>query len=139
MQINGIIEVEDNVSEVLTMVIEFARRRQELLTENVANYNKPGFVPMEYPVSEFAELMSGAISEHICSERLLLRDGEHVKFGEDGSFEVKPTVDDEALLLFEKDIKAYLELQAKKLSENSINSRLARDLLKQRQMVTSVV
>jgi len=77
--------------------------------------------------------MIQAIDEHIRSQRLVLRDTENIKFGAAGSFEVKPAVDKYAKELLKEDQDEYLELQIDKLLENSLNQRLAAELLRQRQ------
>ena len=126
-------KITDNVTELLALILEFTGRRQEILTQNIKGVQTAGFVPRDLDVEKFAELMTEAISEHVRSRRLLLRDSENVKFGLSGSFEVLPIVDEEARQLFENDTGKYLELQIKKLSENLINNRTAAELLGQKQ------
>jgi flagellar basal body rod protein FlgB len=122
-------KITDNITELLALILEFTGRRQEILTQNIKGVQTAGFVPRDLDVEKFAELMTEAISEHVRSRRLLLRDSENVKFGLSGSFEVLPIVDEEARQLFENDTGKYLELQIKKLSENLINNRTAAELL----------
>ena len=126
-------KITDNVTELLALILEFTGRRQEILTQNIKGVQTAGFVPRDLDVEKFAELMTEAISEHVRSRRLLLRDSENVKFGLSGSFEVLPIVDEEARQLFENDTGKYLELQIKKLLENLINNRTAAELLGQKQ------
>ena len=94
-------KITDNVTELLALILEFTGRRQEILTQNIKGVQTAGFVPRDLDVEKFAELMTEAISEHVRSRRLLLRDSENVKFGLSGSFEVLPIVDEEARQLFE--------------------------------------
>ncbi len=71
--------------------------------------------------------------EYVGSRRLVLIDGPYVKFGVGGAFKVAPIFDDEALKLFENNRDEYLRCQITKLLENSLNQRIATQLLKQRQ------
>ncbi len=119
----------DNITELLAKIVEFTERRHKILSHNIEAVETPGFVPMDLDDSDFAELMTGAVSEHIRSKRLLLRDSNTVQFGPAGSFKTVPIVDDYAKRLFEKDTKEYLKLQIDKLSENLINNRTASELL----------
>jgi len=121
--------ITDNIAELLVKILEFTERRHQILTHNIEAVATPGFVPADLDVVEFAELITEAVSEHIRSKRLLLRDSKHIKFGPDGSFETIPIVDDYAKWLFEKDTEKYLKLQIDKLSENLINKRTAAELL----------
>jgi hypothetical protein len=97
----------------------------------------PGFVPQKVAVKEFSKLLNTAIDEHIKHQRLLLRDSEHIKFGSNGSFEVKAMVDKKSKMLLEKNRDEYLETQIKKLIENSLNQKVAAELLRQKQNAVS--
>ncbi|MHC4291951.1 MAG: hypothetical protein ACYTEU_07360 [Planctomycetota bacterium] len=123
----------DNITEVLTRIIEFTERRREILTRNLFDYKSSDFQPKDLPVCEFAECMTEAVSEHLRSERLLLCDKDNVTFGEEGSFDALPVVDSEARNLLNTDTKQYLQMQIHKLSENLMNNRIAVELLKQKQ------
>ena len=129
--------ITDNITEILVKIIEFAQTRQKILTQNITNVNNPGFVPKELAVNEFSGLLNNAINEHIRNQRLLLRDTENIKFGVKGSFEVKPMVDEHSKELFEENRDEYLELQITKLLENSLNQRVAAELLRQKQKTVS--
>jgi hypothetical protein len=123
----------DNITEVLTRIIEFTERRRDVLTRNLFDYKTTGFRPYDMPVAEFADCMTEAVTEHVCSERLLLCDREHVRFSEGGCFDAEPVVDRNAEQLLTTDLKHYLHLQIHKLSENLMNNRIAVELLKQKQ------
>lgn len=129
--------ITDNITEILVKIIEFTQTRQKILTHNITNVNNPGFVPKELAVNEFSGLLNNAIDEHIQNQRLLLRDTENIKFGVKGSFEVKPMVDEHSKELFEENRDEYLELQITKLLENSLNQRVAAELLRQKQKTVS--
>ncbi len=123
----------DNITEVLTRIIEFTERRREILTRNLFDYRTDGFQPQDLPVSEFAECMTEAVAEHLRSRRLLLCDKDNITFGEAGTFQVQPVPDAKAADLLKTNTKDYLQMQIQKLSENLMNNRLAVELLKQKQ------
>jgi flagellar basal body rod protein FlgB len=123
----------DNLTEVLLKIIDFTQSRQKVLIQNINAMNTCGFAPRDLPVDEFSRLIAQALAEHACNNRLVLRDGENVKFGANGSFEVTPVIDDEARTLFEQNRDEYLRRQIIKMLENSLNQRIAVDLLKQKQ------
>ena len=127
----------DNITEVLTRIIEFTDRRRDVLTRNLFDYQTDGFVPKDLPVCEFAECMTEAVTEHIRSQRLLLCDRDNVSFGEAGSFDVVPVVDLKAKDLLKENPKEYLQMQIHKLSENLMNNRIAVELLKQKRQNSS--
>ncbi len=130
--------ITDNITELLVKIIEFTQSRQKILTQNINNIHSSGFVPKDLAVDEFGGLLADAIDEHIRSRRLVLRDTEDIKFGAGGSFKVKPVVDKYAKELFEENRNEYLELQIDKLLENSLNQRVAAELLRHRQETISI-
>ena len=125
--------ITDNIAELLVKIIEFTRTRQKILTQNINYIHNPGFVPRDLLVDEFSDLLHDAIDEHIRNRQLVLRDTENIKFGICGSFKVKSVVDKYAEELLEENIDEYIELQINKLLENSLNQRIAAELLKQKQ------
>ena len=130
--------ITDNVTEILVKIIEFTEARQKIITQNINSFQSPGFEPKDLNVSEFSDLLHNAINEHIQSQRLVLHDTENFKFGSDGNFEVKPIIDKYAKELLEDNHDQYLGLQTDKLLENSLNKRLATELLRQKEgMITA--
>lgn len=123
----------DNITDVLAKIVDFTERRSQVLTANILNFETRGFVPKDLDVDGFAELMAQAVSEHMHSRRLLLCDSETIKFGECGSFEAVPVVDEQGLLLLERNKETFLQLQIDKLSENLVNNRIATEFLVQQQ------
>ncbi len=130
--------ITDNIAELLIKIIEFTQTRQKILTRNINNIHTSGFVPKDLEVDDFSELLHDAINEHARNGRLLLRDTENIKFGEAGSFEAKPIFDTYAKELLEENSDEYLELQINKLLENTLNQRVAAELLKQKQGKVSI-
>jgi len=132
-------DAADNITEVLLKIIEFTSYRDTLITRNVLNANTEGFVPIDLDATEFTDLMGQAVCEHIANGRLLFCDGCNVRFGLDGDFEILPIVDEYAKQLFENDIKEYFKLQVRKLSENSLNNKIAGELIRQKQTIGSLI
>ena len=124
--------ITDNVTEILVKIIEFTHNRQKLLTQNIQNINKPGFVPKDLPEHQFSRLLNAAIDEHINSGKLLLRDTELVKFGANGTFEIAPVPDTKAGGLLTKSKSAYIKLQITKLVQNLLDRKAAFGLLRQK-------
>lgn len=131
--------ITDNIAEILVKVMEFTQTRQRVLAQNINDIHRAGFVPRDLPVDEFSRLLNNAIDEHIRKQRLILCDTEHIKFGTNGSFEVQPIVDETAKEIFAESQDRYLELQINKLMENSLNQRIATELLMQKQRTTLIL
>ena len=129
--------VTDNVTEMLVKIIEFTQVRQKVLVLNINNVNACEFEPKDLLVDEFSNLMNNAINEHITNQRLVLCDTKNIKFGNEGSFEIKAAADESAKELLEDSRDAYLELQINKLLENSLNQKIAAGLLRKKQQMIS--
>ena len=130
--------ITDNIAELLVKIIEFTHTRQKVITHNIRNMHHPGFIPSDLAVDEFSDSLNSAISEHTRSKCLVLYDSENIKFGAEGCFEVKSTIDHQALNLLKKSPNEYLEMQINKLLENSINQRVATELLKRKHGMVSM-
>lgn len=125
--------ITDNVTEILVKIIKFTKARKDVLSENISQMSIAGFVPKDLEVDDFSELMNNAINEHIQNRRLVLCDTKNIKFGKEGFFKIEPIVDNHATELLKNDPDEYIELQINKLLENSLNQRVAAELLKQKE------
>jgi len=125
--------ITDNITELLIKIVKFTQTRQKLLIQNIINAQNPGFVPQELEVDEFSDLLNNAIDEHVRNQRLVLCDTENIKFGARGSIELKPVLDEHGIKLLEENRDEYIERQISKLWENSINQKVAAELLRQKQ------
>ena len=125
--------INDNITEILNLLIGFTQARQKLLIQNIKNSHIAGFVPKELDVNEFSNLINFAVDEHIRTNRLVLYDTKNIKFGSDGDYKFTSIEDESGKVLIEDNVDEYFELQIKKLWENSLNQKVAVELLKQKQ------
>jgi len=125
--------ITDNISEILIKIVKFTQTRQKILIQNIINVQNPGFVPKELEVNEFSVVLNNAIDEHVLNQRLVLHDTENIKFGARGSIELKSIVDEHGIKLLEENRDEYIVRQIHKLWENSLNQKLAAELLRQKQ------
>jgi flagellar basal body rod protein FlgB len=125
--------ITDNLTELLSKIIEFTSNRHKILIQNINLMHSAGFTPKDMPVDEFSKLLQLALGEYVQTRRLLFIDGQNVKFGSNGQFSVLPVIDNKAKQLLDSDRDEYLRLQVNKLLENSLNMRIAAELLKNKQ------
>ncbi len=119
------------LAEILSVIIDFTKRRDKLLSRNIFNINNRDYEPVDLDVEGFSDTIALALYEYMTNERIVMKDTEDVRFRGNGKFSIKPKVDKYAKQLFEKDIEKYLEFQIKSLTENMINLRVAKRLLNQ--------
>ena len=125
--------VTDNITEILTRIVKFTQTRHKILIQNIIHIRDPEFVPKELEVDEFSLLLSRAVDEHVRNQRLVLHDTENIKFDPEGCLNIRPIVDELSKKLFKENREEYLERQMTKLWENSLNQKLAAELLKQKE------
>ena len=125
--------VTDNITEILTKIVVFTQARQKVLIQNILNMHRPEFVPKELEEHEFGSLLNYAVDEHVRSRRLVLHDTDNIKFGEGGAFEIRAVVDEAGRELLVEDQGQYLQRQITKLWENSLNQKVAAELLRQKE------
>ena len=121
----------DNITEVLIKIVEFTQRRHEILTRNIVDADREGFMPKDLDVNIFADVLTEAVAEHIQRERLLFRDSENIKFGTEGKVDFFAKNDERAKQLLVDDKASYIDFEIKKISENRLNNVVAAELLLQ--------
>ena len=131
--------VADNIEEILVKIIDFTCLHHEIFVDNIRNIHQPDFTPRCLDSKGFADLMDQSLTEHINHSRLLWSDSQTIRFGRGGEFEVEAIIDEKACELFEKDIGQYIRKQKQQLMENSLNNRVAVELLKQKRCVAQTM
>jgi flagellar basal body rod protein FlgB len=122
--------IPDNLSELLVTIVRFTELRRDVLYENIHNTRTPGYTPKDMPVLEFVQVLNGAIAEHVQRQRLLFCDTENIKFGRNSAMKVTPVMDAPAKTLLHSNRDEYVEAQVGKLLENSLNRKVAKELLR---------
>jgi flagellar basal body rod protein FlgB len=128
-----LILITEDITTLLIKIIEFTHVRQKILIQNIKNIHSPGFIPKDLELDEFCSLLNHAIDEHIQSRQAILRDTENINFHISGGLQVKSVVDEFAKQLLEENRDGYIKSQVNKLFENSLNQRVAAELLKLKQ------
>jgi hypothetical protein len=87
------------------------------------------YIPKDLRADEFSEILNEAITEYVLNQRLILRDAETISFGPNATATFTPVPDPEARILLHSSKAAYLQLQNKKIRENTLNEKIAMKLL----------
>ncbi len=120
----------DNIEELLVKIIEFTRKRHRIIKSNLKNSKNPEYQPLDLEVEDFSEKLKFALSQHLQNHRLVWSDSENIKFGPKGELKLKPIKDLYAKELMFSDHDEYVEYQVEKLTENTINQKVASQLIK---------
>lgn len=123
-------QVTDNIEELLCLIVRFAKARRRVLVGNVRHMHRAGFVPLDLAVHEFVGQLQDAIEEYRGHRRLMLRDHAHVRYGPSGRLHLLPQTDEHARGLLVSDPPGYVEYQAQRLWENTLNEKVAMAMLR---------
>jgi flagellar basal body rod protein FlgB len=132
MLMDALSHIPDNLSEVLVKIIHFTELRRRVLHRNIHKVDSPAFTPQDLPVREFADLLNEAVAEHLRSHRLVFRDTASIQFGPNNTMQIWPETDAYAHALLRTSRDQYMELEVNKLLENSLNRKVAEELLREK-------
>ncbi len=119
---------------VLERLVQFAGQRHRLIVNNVANFDTPGYRPLDVSVQDFRKQLGEAIDERRTSARrggsLNIEDSAQIEFRA-GSMTLHPTpIGDN--ILFHDGNDRDLDRTMQDLVENVLTFRIATELLRSR-------
>ena len=118
----------------LERLVQFAGQRHRLIVNNIANFDTPGYRPLDVSVRDFQAQMRDAIDEHRTSARsvgsLNLEDSAQIEFSA-GSMTLHPTPIGENILFHDGNDRD-LDRTMQDLVENFLTFRVATELLRSR-------
>ena len=129
--------------DVLERTMQFAGKRHELITHNIANLSTPGFRPTDVDPKSFQEEMARAVKERrnavgmAKQEPIQLRSTGEVEF-KNGTMELHPTPIG-ANIMFHDGNDRDLERTMQSLAENVMVYRQASELLRSRYNMLQMV
>ena len=117
---------------VLERMVQFAGRRHRLITSNIANFDTPGYRPLDVSVAQFQRQLGEAVEARRAtgSRELALADSHQVEFSPTGLVLHPEPIGDN--LLFHDGNDRDLERTMQDLVENFLTFRIAADLLRNR-------
>lgn len=119
---------------VLERLVQFSGQRHRLIVNNIANFDTPGYRPLDVSVRDFQAQMRDAIDERRTSARsggsLNLEDSAQIEFSA-GSMMLHPTPIGENILFHDGNDRD-LERTMQDLVENFFTFRIATELLRSR-------
>ncbi len=115
---------------VLEQLMSFTAARHELLVDNIANLDTPGFRVRDLSVSDFQRAMTKAIRQRDRTGGRLVLSGEQVRTGPDGRLLARPGPAEGHDLLFHDQANRQVEREMSALAENTLTYNLAAELLR---------
>ncbi len=138
--IDGVTNIEGLA--VLERLVQFAGQRHRLIVNNIANFDTPGYRPLDVSTREFQQQLGEAIDQKRRSGRpgraLELKDTNQIEFSP-GSITLHPTPLGRNILFHDGNDRD-LERTMQDLVENFLTFRTATELLRNRfDLINSVI
>ncbi len=119
---------------VLERLVQFSGQRHRLIVNNIANFDTPGYRPLDVSVQDFRRQLGEAIDERRTSARpagpLNIKDSAQIEFSA-GSLTLHPTpIGDN--ILFHDGNDRDLDRTMQDLVENFLTFRMATELMRSR-------
>src|ERR1043166_4104584 len=109
----------------------FTEARHQMITENIANIDTPGYRMRQLDPKAFqAELRRAAQARTPESAELRLKSTRQVESGCDGHMELHPELEPTENLMFQDGTNARIERQMSDLADNAMAHQLSIELLK---------
>ncbi len=119
---------------VLERLLQFAGQRHRLIVNNIANFDTPGYRPLDVSPREFQEQLRGALDQRRSSGRpqrsLDLKNTDRIEFSP-GSMTLHPTPVGRNILFHDGNDRD-LERTMQDLVENFLTFRIATELMRNR-------
>ena len=114
---------------MLEQVMQFTAARHNVLANNIANIDVPGYRMQDLPVADFQQALRRAADEKAPTGRLVLN-GRAVRTGDDGRLVVQPTATPGHNFLHVDQGNRQVEKQMTALAENTLTYNIAAELLR---------
>jgi flagellar basal-body rod protein FlgB len=122
------------MSNAAELSARFAEARQQVLAENLANIDTPGYQTRRLDQTVFQRALRDAVdqAEQGNTSSLNLRDTPQLRIGPDGRPEFRPVLEPAQNVLFHDGTNARLERLMSDVNENAISYELATSALRSR-------
>jgi flagellar basal-body rod protein FlgB len=118
---------------MLEHTVNFTEQRHEVIMENIANVDTPGYIQKDVSTSEFQSALRDAIDKQQHSYALSLdpQDTRHVQFGPGNSVQVTPTEPRDVTAFHDRGVRSMEQLMGD-LADNAEAHNMATAFLKDR-------
>lgn len=126
--------ISSPMSKAAELSARFSEARHQVLAENLANINTPGYQTRRLDVSAFQRALQEAVDQADASgaRTLNLRDTAQLRVGPDGQPEFRPVLEPAQNVLFHDGTNARLERLMSDVNENALSHELATSALRSR-------
>ena len=118
---------------VLERTVAFTQARQEVLANNVSNFDTVGYKVRDLSVSEFCQAMTNAVERREkrgVGEPLRMQSTRSLRWDSRGHLQAQPIEIEDANILFHDDNNRFVEKQMSEMARNGLLHNVAVELLR---------
>lgn len=115
---------------VLEQLMQFTAARHELLVNNIANIDTPGYRVADLSVADFQQAMRKAVANRTSNGGRLVLQGEQVRTDEAGRMRTTPASSGSSEVTFHDGANRQIEKEMATLAENALAYNIAAEMLK---------
>ena len=119
---------------VLEQVMKFTEARNEVLVNNLTNFDTVGYKVQDLPMSEFFGALEEAVKHRDgrgAGEKLEMKSTRHLQWDSQGRLKTRPVEIEGNNILFHDQNNRFVEKQMSELSKNALLHNVAAELLRQ--------
>ena len=119
---------------VLEQVMKFTEARNEVLVNNLTNFDTVGYKVQDLPMSEFFGALEEAVERREgrgAGEMLEMKSTRHLQWDSQGRLHTRPVEIEGNNILFHDQNNRFVEKQMSELSKNALLHNVAAELLRQ--------
>ena len=117
---------------VLEKVMSFTQQRQQVLANNISNFDTPGYKMKDVPEAEFFESLSKAVEKRDKrgTGSLELSSTRNLRWDRKGNLQVKASAVENSNILFHDQNNRFVEKQMSTMSKNALLHNVSAELLR---------
>jgi len=119
---------------VLEQVLSFTEARQQVLADNISNFNTVNHLMKDLPAEEFYQSLSEAVERRDrgpLGAPLKPRNTRHCRWDESGRLQIRPGVIENNNILFHDRNNRFVEKQMSDMAQNAMLHNVAVEMLRQ--------
>ena len=122
--------ISETTMPALEQVLQFTAQRHEVLVNNIANIDTPGYVAQDLSVSDFHNALAKAMGDQQAGGGPLVLSGEQVKTDGSGRLTTTPKPVSDLGVTFHDHATRQVEKEMTALAENTLTYNIAAELLR---------
>ncbi len=133
--------IDRGAMPVLRQVMMFTEKRQEVLANNLTNFDTVGYTMKDLDVAAFNEELRSSVERRDkrgTGAMLEMRDRRNLTWNESGGLQVHPIEIKDNNILFHDENNRFVEKQMSEMAQNALRHNIAVELMRQKNALMEI-